>query len=177
MHAGPEVGSRLRRLRVERALSLSELARRAGIGKGTLSELERGLRNPTIDTLYALCEPLGAPITALVGDTSGTVVDDPAGGRAIQLDVRQGADGTVVEVFRLEFPAGAGHDSPRHGDDVREDLVVTAGRLAVGPVGAAVELGTGEHHAWTSDAPHVYRAVDGPAEAIVIIRTPPARAS
>ncbi|HEY9293380.1 MAG TPA: helix-turn-helix transcriptional regulator, partial [Microlunatus sp.] len=48
------VGRRLREVRVSRGLSLSELARQAGIGKGSLSEIETGRRNPTLETLYAL---------------------------------------------------------------------------------------------------------------------------
>ena len=50
---GIAVGARIRALRTERGLSLSALAAAAGIGKGSLSELETGRRNPTLDTLYA----------------------------------------------------------------------------------------------------------------------------
>jgi XRE family transcriptional regulator, regulator of sulfur utilization len=48
---GIAVGARIRALRTERGLSLSALAAAAGIGKGSLSELETGHRNPTLDTL------------------------------------------------------------------------------------------------------------------------------
>ena len=51
------LGARLRELRVERGMSLSELARRAGVGKGSLSEIESGRRNPTVETLYSICGP------------------------------------------------------------------------------------------------------------------------
>lgn len=37
MELAQEVGERLRRLRQDGGLSLSELARRSGVGKGTLS--------------------------------------------------------------------------------------------------------------------------------------------
>ena len=59
-----DVGARISTLRTERGLSLSALARAAGIGKGSLSELEAGQRNPTLDTLYAVAGPLGVPLTA-----------------------------------------------------------------------------------------------------------------
>lgn len=61
MGLGDEVGRRLKQLRVDSGLSLSELARRSGVGKGTLSELETGRRNPTLETLYALTTALGRP--------------------------------------------------------------------------------------------------------------------
>src|SRR4051812_41709202 len=60
--ADPAVGQRLRRLREERGLSLSALARAAGLGKATLSGLEHGTRNPTLETLYAVAGALGVPL-------------------------------------------------------------------------------------------------------------------
>ena len=44
----------LRRERARAALSLTELARRAGIAKSTLSQLENGSGNPSLETLWAL---------------------------------------------------------------------------------------------------------------------------
>lgn len=62
------LGSRIRRLRVECGVSLSELARRAGIGKATLSGLETGSRNPTVETLLAVAAQLGVPLAALLAE-------------------------------------------------------------------------------------------------------------
>lgn len=67
MELAQEVGERLRRLRQDGGLSLSELARRSGVGKGTLSELETGQRNPTLETLYALTTALKVPLSTVVG--------------------------------------------------------------------------------------------------------------
>lgn len=176
------VGRRLREVRVSRGLSLSELARQAGIGKGSLSEIETGRRNPTLETLYALTFPLQVPLTTLVGEAAATRLsgasDSPmitaaSGMTALTLDVRHQADGAVVEVFRLEFPAGAEHDSPAHGPGVREQLTVSQGKLRVGPTGRLRTIGAGQSVGWLSDRPHRYVAVAGPAEAIVVIFTPP----
>ncbi|MCM2416499.1 helix-turn-helix transcriptional regulator [Streptomyces sp. RKAG290] len=59
MGLNEDLGRRLRALRQEQGLSLSELSRRSRVGKGTLSELESGQRNPTLETLYALTTALG----------------------------------------------------------------------------------------------------------------------
>ncbi|GAB3136051.1 XRE family transcriptional regulator [Tsukamurella serpentis] len=167
----PDVGGRLRDLRLERSLSLSELARRAGVGKGSLSEIEAGGRNPTIETLYALCGPLDVPLTALVGETPGAHSVSEGGMRTVLLSARRLPDVTV-EVFRLEFPGGADHVSPGHGPAVREHLTVVDGALRVGPVGAETIVRRGDAHSWTSSGPHRFAAVDGPAEAVVVITTP-----
>jgi len=61
-------GERLRALRTERGMSLSELSRRSGVGKGTVSELENDRRGARLDTLFALTAALGAPLGAALPD-------------------------------------------------------------------------------------------------------------
>jgi len=65
------VGERLRAARQERGLSLGALAEAARVGKGSLSEIENGVRNPTLGTLYALAGALGVPLAALIADRPG----------------------------------------------------------------------------------------------------------
>ncbi|HEY9291267.1 MAG TPA: transcriptional regulator, partial [Microlunatus sp.] len=65
------------------------------------------------------------------------------------------------------------HDSPAHGPGVREQLTVSQGKLRVGPTGRLRTIGAGQSVGWLSDRPHRYVAVAGPAEAIVVIFTPP----
>ena len=48
------IASSLRRERGRAGLSLTEVARRAGIAKSTLSQLESGTGNPSVETLWAL---------------------------------------------------------------------------------------------------------------------------
>lgn len=55
------LGRRLRALRREQKLSLSEVARRSGVSKGYLSQLERSAAiRPSADTLFAVSRTLGA---------------------------------------------------------------------------------------------------------------------
>src|SRR3954468_2085982 len=101
---GAAVGARGRALRVERGLSLSSLASAAGIGKGSLSELETGRRNPTLDTLYALAGPLGVPLAALVDFRDGVVVADD-GFETVLLHTER-TSGSTSEVWLLRVRAG-----------------------------------------------------------------------
>jgi transcriptional regulator with XRE-family HTH domain len=165
-----DIGARLRQLRSERDLSMSELARRAGVGKGSLSEIEAGGRNPTVETLYALCGALDVPLTALVGESVGVHAVADGGMRTVLLSVRH-LPRVTVEVFRLEFPAGADHVSPGHGPAVREHLTAVDGTIIVGPIGDEFTVQQGDSHSWTSDGPHRFACVDG-GEAVVVITTP-----
>jgi len=47
-------------------LSVLELSRRSGVARGTIAALERGEGNPTVDTLYALADTLGVPLSSLL---------------------------------------------------------------------------------------------------------------
>jgi transcriptional regulator with XRE-family HTH domain len=165
------VGERVRVARQERGLSLGALAHTAGIGKGSLSELEHGLRNPTLGTLYALANALELPLAHLLSGRAGARLVAP-GIEARLLDVSTAAGGTV-EIYRMTFQPGAARRAGGHGAGVVEHLLVTAGRLRVGPVGDEREIGVGEVSEWVSDVEHTYVAVgDAPAEAVVVIRSP-----
>jgi transcriptional regulator with XRE-family HTH domain len=166
------VGARLRASRQAQGLSLGALATRAQVGKGSLSEIENGGRNPTLSTLYALAGALGVPLATLLADRSGTEVASPGIGARL-LDATRHGDGTTVEVYLLHLDPGARHVSTPHGPGVVEHLLVTHGRARAGPPGRETEVGPGEVAVWESDAEHGYQAL-GPAavEAVLTIRTP-----
>ena len=65
--AGESLGQRVRRRRKELELTQAELARRANINQGFLSEIERDHRNPSTHTLTALGVALDVPEGVLLG--------------------------------------------------------------------------------------------------------------
>ncbi|MGV9670175.1 helix-turn-helix domain-containing protein [Gordonia sp. NPDC003504] len=164
------IGDRIAGLRSARGMSLSALARAAGIGKGSLSELEAGQRNPTIDTLYAVAGPLGVPLSALLGEDAGT---EGSGTHlsARLLHVEHHPDGATTEVFWLRVLPGGIRTSPPHGDGVVEHVHVVSGLLTAGPTGAERSAGQGESLQWPSDTEHTYRSDDG-ALAVLTIHSP-----
>ena len=58
-------GAALRRARDDRGLTQEELAHRAGITIGYLSQLENGRRNPSLLVIAALCGVLGIELADL----------------------------------------------------------------------------------------------------------------
>ena len=167
------LAANLRRLRVAARTSLSELARATGVGKATLSAIENGRGNPTVDTLAALAAELGVPLVDLLAVTEPdpvTVVragsGDPAGDGIERLG-RIAAGG--AEVQRAEFaphslvkpaplPAGA-----------RLHLVVARGTLVAGPAERISELGPGDYASFPADVPHVLRTARAAAEAVLVV--------
>lgn len=181
MGLNEDVGRRLRMLRRERDLSLSELARRSGVGKGTLSELESGTRNPTLETLYAATTALGLPLSAVLSDPlpTGDRGPAPAGvsGSAVTavLLERYEDEGAVTDVFRVSIRAGAVQESQAHVAGTRESLMVLTGTAVVGPPDDTRTAGPGASAHWRADTPHVYGAPDGDVEGVLFVRSPVAQ--
>lgn len=189
------IGARIQQLRTQRGWSLSKLAAEAGLGKATLSEMEAGRRNPTLETLYAIAAQLQIGLSDLLRDEPGRPSppdDDPADqsrpdhgapdqgpavvrGEAVSAELVETFrdDGMTTEVYRLRISPGVRQRSPGHGPGVHELLLITAGRVAAGPVGRLREAGAGEQLSWESSGEHEYRAIGTVvAEAVLVIRHP-----
>lgn len=61
-----DFGARVRTLREEAGETLRSLGAKAGISFTYLSEVERGIAEPTIGKAVALAKALGVPLTTLV---------------------------------------------------------------------------------------------------------------
>ncbi|HVW05946.1 MAG TPA: helix-turn-helix transcriptional regulator [Vicinamibacterales bacterium] len=73
------VGKRVKDLRLARNLTQEQLGERASLSYKFVGEVERGIGNPTLDTLASLAAALGVEIVDLVSDgrtiTYGDVSD------------------------------------------------------------------------------------------------------
>ncbi len=72
--ADVRVGRRVRALRLERKLSLAELAAKAGISIGALSQIERGMSSLRVKVIWPLAAALDIEPSALI--TDGNEVND-----------------------------------------------------------------------------------------------------
>lgn len=68
------IGEQLRRLRTERGLSLRALGDQVGLSATLLSQVERGVTDPSLSTVRRLAEVFGESITALFDDGPGSSV-------------------------------------------------------------------------------------------------------
>lgn len=78
-----ELGAHLRRLRHARGERLSDTAERAGISPQYLSEVERGLKDPSSEMLAAIAGALGTDVGPVVVEVGRRL---QAGGRVLHLD-------------------------------------------------------------------------------------------
>ncbi|WP_307822078.1 helix-turn-helix domain-containing protein [Streptomyces coffeae] len=182
MSSGSSVVARnVRLLREQRGLSLAELARQAGLAKQTLSKLELGTGNPTVDTLFSIAGALGVPVTRLVAERDQVMTvqrgDDVAwerhdGYESRSLDHVYGSG--VIESYLVRVSRVQGMDKPSepHPAGTLEHLYVIRGRVRVGPADAPVELAAGDFVRYPGDQPHVYESLDEESLVHIVVSVP-----
>ncbi len=155
------VGPRLRALRTERELTLTELSRTTGVSVSTLSRLESGQRRPTLELLLPLARAYQVALDELV---ESPPPDDPRihqrpfdreGITMVPLTRQGGGLQAYKQVFPARWPAE--QPEPKVHDGY-EWLYVLSGRLRlllgrrdfVLEAGEVVEFGTRVPHAFAN---------------------------
>ncbi len=175
----------VRRLRGERGLTLDDLARRAGISRSMLIQIEQQRVNPTLATLVRLAEALDVGLAELVELGSQRRVrvirrDDvvelwasPGGGSGRLLVGSDQLDHIEFWDWRLE-PADV-HEAEAHLPGTAEIIHVLEGDLTLEVDGESHEAAAGESVIFSADADHSYgNHGAGPLRAFMIVITPPA---
>ncbi|MFE9095769.1 helix-turn-helix domain-containing protein [Streptomyces sp. NPDC007264] len=157
------VARNVRRFRVERAMSLGELARRSGLSKQTLSKIEQGVGNPTVETLALLGAALDMPARRLLTEWGTPVYvqrhdesewSDRAAWSERLLDETYGSGYVRTLVLRLE----RGGESPQpvapHAPGTLHHIYVFSGKLRTGPLNEPVDLAAGDFVRFPGDIPH-----------------------
>lgn len=169
----PRVGPALAALREQRALSLDELSRRAGVSKSMLSQIERQQANPTVAVVWRLANALGVPLAELL---EGGVGDAAAGPPAIEAVPAHATPqlaspdrrcelrilGPVdlagqFEWYELKVQPGGALESQPHEPGSREHLSVLGGTLEVAAGSERQLLKAGETARYAVDQPHAIR--------------------
>jgi transcriptional regulator with XRE-family HTH domain len=174
------VGERLRTLRRERELTLSDIAERTGVSVSTLSRLESGERRPTLELLLPLARAYGVTLDELVdapptGDPRVHLKPVKRGGMTM-LPLSHRAGG--IQAFKLIFPAGSGRRDPEpKTHEGYEWIYVLDGRLRLVLGEHDLILGPGEAAEFDTRTPHWFGAVDErPVEILSLFGTQGERA-
>jgi transcriptional regulator with XRE-family HTH domain len=168
------VGPRLKRIRAQHDVTLTDLAERTGISKSTLSRLENGQRRPSLELLLPLALAYRVPLDDLVGAPE---VGDPrirlkprrVHGRTV-LPLTQQPNG--VQAWKIVIPASQSTPNPRAHDGY-EWLYVLSGRMRLILGDRDFVLGVGEAAEFDTVRPHWFGSTgEGPAEVLSIFGRP-----
>jgi transcriptional regulator with XRE-family HTH domain len=168
------VGVRLKRIRSQRGVTLSDLAESTGISKSTLSRLENGQRRPSLELLFPLAQAYRVPLDDLVGAPE---VGDPR----IRLKPRRVHGRTVipltrqpggVQAWKIVIPATQTRPKPRAHDGY-EWLYVLSGRMRLVLGDHDLVLGVGEATEFDTTVPHWFGSTgEGSAEILSLFGRP-----
>jgi transcriptional regulator with XRE-family HTH domain len=173
------LAANLRRIRIARHLSLSELARATGIGKATLSGIENARANPTVETLAGLASALRISFADLLEEpplgeirvVRSTQLQAAAADMPRRLLEEISSDASV-EVAELTLAARQTHELEAKATGARAHVYVLTGRLIAGPADRYTELATGDYASFPADVPQIYEAARYAARALLVIQVP-----
>ena len=162
------VANRISALRKAQDLTFDALARRAGVSKGTLVQIEQERANPSIATLCRLAAALGVSVADLVAPAGATqssvqivrpsdtrtLWTGPRGGSAVLLAGTNGPD--MLEMWQWELKPGERFEANSHGRGTRELIHVTSGKLCLEVEGQGTIVAVGATAVALTDRPHSY---------------------
>lgn len=167
LEVGEIIAENLRRLRMERNLSLGQLAEQCGVSKVMLSQIEKGDTNPTINTLWKIAHGLKVPYTALLEQQEHVAEVLHKG----DIPAQQGEDAHYrlycyyengpqrnFELFQIELDAGHSATSVGHTEKSQEYVLVTAGELTLQVGDATYTLGRDDSICFAAAVEHTYRS-------------------
>jgi len=171
------IAKALVRERQRAGLSLAEVARRAGIAKSTLSQLEAANGNPSLETLWALCVALGIPFARLMETQQNqTQVIRRGEGPSVVSEVSHYTahllatcpPGARRDIYLLSTQPGVERLSQPHPPGSVEHIIITQGRALVGLVEEPIELEAGDYICYPADRPHIFKALTSDTLAVLV---------
>jgi transcriptional regulator with XRE-family HTH domain len=161
-----EIGPRLKRVRLERQVTLTELAAATGISISTLSRLESGHRRANLELLLPISAALRAPLDDIIGTVP---IADP---RVITTPIKR--DGVAFlpltrqpggpQTYQISYPARRRRPETASHEG-SEWLYVVSGTLRLVLADQDLSLDAGEAAEFDSALPHWFgSAGQGPVE-------------
>jgi transcriptional regulator with XRE-family HTH domain len=155
-------------------MTIEAVATAAGLDKGFLSRLERGTKQPSVETVLRLSEALGVPVGLLFGEqtTEDTVRVSRASGRSktpegggyhFELLTPKGG---LMEAFLFEVgPEISGHGQQHDGEEM---FLMLAGTVEMKTPDRSYVLEVGDCAYFPGHLSHSMRRI-GPAPATAVI--------
>jgi transcriptional regulator with XRE-family HTH domain len=173
------IGPRLRTLRLAKSIGTRELARRAGVTAGLLSQIEHGAANPSVETLFRLAQCLGTSTDSFFADDS-TV---PTAAAMVRRESRERIElaGGVIwerltptdehdfEFIEVTYPPGAVSGAAPQVHVGRDYVLMVEGALDVMVGSTVYTLRTGDSFAWDASLPHLLRNSGFVAARLIVV--------
>ncbi|MCQ1531184.1 helix-turn-helix domain-containing protein [Lutispora saccharofermentans] len=165
MNLNAIIAANLKRLRMERNLSLGQLAELSGVSKVMLGQIEKGDSNPTINMLWKIANGLKVPYTVLLDEQENDSEFISRDQRKEQQDLNghyrifryyNSTPRRNFELFMIELDAGTEYASVGHSEKSQEYLIVLEGSLCLKSGENEYNLSQEDSICFFSANPHTY---------------------
>lgn len=175
------IGAKIKELRIQKSLTQEELADRAELSKGFISQLERDLTSPSIATLMDILQCLGSNLEEFF---SGTTADQVVFKKTdyfekydaeLKNDVKwiiPNAQKNMVEPILLTLDAGGSTypDNPHEGEEFG---YILNGSISLHIGNRTHKVRKGESFYFTANKQHFITASEKTGATLLWISTPP----
>jgi transcriptional regulator with XRE-family HTH domain len=177
-------GGTIRRLRKNAQMSVRALAKEAGLSPGFLSQIERGLADPSVQSMRKLASVLNVPVAALLDTSLATpsFVLRGAGRRkttfpdsGVGYETLQPQPDSYLDLWIGTLPSGVTSSAALQSHDGDEVIVVLSGQLRLESVGELVDLRVGDSAYFPAGVPHRLIACGGREVRFLSALTRPSR--
>jgi len=176
-----DIGNKIKELRVQKGLTQEELADRAELSKGFISQVERELTSPSIATLVDILQCLGTDLKDFFNeDTEEQIVfhkEDYFEKQETDLKYRlewiiPNAQKNIMEPIRLTLePGGSTYpDNPHEGEEFG---YVLSGSITLHLGQKAYPVKRGEAFYFTPSAPHYIQCGQKNGAVVIWVSSPP----
>ena len=160
----PSIGVNLRLQRQKQRISLDQLARRAGVSKAMLSQIEQGRANPTVASVWKISHALGMPFQDLFDTRDIRLIEVVRRSDAHIVAERKG-NYTVsvvspihmvedVEMYVVNVAPGGSLVSQPHYTGTTELVMAVKGSFKLTTGGETETIQQGDSARYTADKPH-----------------------
>lgn len=177
------LGNKIRMLRTEKKITLKGLADEVCVTASLISQIERGLANPSISSLKAIADVLEVSVAELLEEKNGIANKRSPVIRSGNHKVILTGDGThhtllnpgkmETEVILVEFPPGSSTGKSSYEHTGYECGYVLTGKICVILEDIEYELHPGDSIVFESKLPHkIINETNKTAEAIWVNNVP-----
>ena len=158
------IGRNLKKIRKSRGLTIDELSINSGVSKSMISEIERGIRNPSITIIWSLANTLKTPLNYFLKEDK---INEPT---IYKMGANPSVEGNgysfhtlmnfdddkKFEIYFNEYMPNSQTEDSVHYEGVEEYLLVTCGTIVLCFEDKKYTVNEGEVVHFVADRNHHY---------------------
>jgi transcriptional regulator with XRE-family HTH domain len=179
-----DLGKRLRIIRNQKKTTLRNLSEKSQCSINYLSQVERGLNSPTIETLIRITGALDIKLNDLFSEDQVEelpIVIRKGERKSFYQDMSgvtyhalgSSAEQEFLDTFIIRLSPGANTGNSPHKEEGTEFLFVLAGQIELIYMGHSLQLSSGDSISFNCGKPHYFKNTGSISAEVISVAAPP----